>query len=154
MQLQHHETAGGIVVDAQGRLLVLERDVVRDGKPRHEIRLPKGHIDPGERAEEAALREVCEESGYCDCEIIADLGEAFSEFAHDGRQHRRHERYFLMRLNDSRPCAPRPATSEEALFRPNWLPPEEAIARLSYPSEKDFAQRARTWLSTHARMRK
>jgi 8-oxo-dGTP pyrophosphatase MutT (NUDIX family) len=146
MAFQHHETAGGVVVDAKGRFLVLERHVLREGVLRHEIRLPKGHIDPGESAEAAALREVCEESGYCACVILADLGEAFSEFQHQGRHHRRHERYFLMRLADPEPCAPAPASSEEALFTPRWLSPEAAIAHLSYASEKDFAERARAWL--------
>ena len=50
--------AGGGVVVHDGRVLVLRR------YSRDEIRLPKGHVDPGETVQEAALREVREESGY------------------------------------------------------------------------------------------
>ena len=50
------------------KLLVLERPA------RGEVRLPKGHVEPGEAPREAALREVREEAGYADLEIVADLG--------------------------------------------------------------------------------
>ena len=56
--VKHHRTAGGVVLDAEGRMLVLVRDVVRDGATVHEVRLPKGHIDPGETEEQAARREA------------------------------------------------------------------------------------------------
>ncbi len=49
------EAAGGLVTDPQGRLLVFLR--------RGRWDLPKGKIDPGETPEQAALREVREETG-------------------------------------------------------------------------------------------
>lgn len=39
----------------------------------NDISLPKWHIDPGENAEQAALREVLEETGL-ECQIVWDLG--------------------------------------------------------------------------------
>ena len=55
--------------------------VIRDGKKffavkrnnYNDISLPKWHIDPGENTEEAALREVLEETGI-ECQIVWDLG--------------------------------------------------------------------------------
>ena len=55
--------------------------IVRDGEKffavkrnnHNDISLPKWHIDPGENAEEAALREVLEETGL-KCQIVWDLG--------------------------------------------------------------------------------
>ena len=44
--------------------------------------LPKGHIEPGETPEEAAVREVEEEAGVC-AEVVARAGE--SEYVFDGR---------------------------------------------------------------------
>ena len=137
-----HRTAGGVVLDADGRMLVLVRDVARDGQTIHEVRLPKGHIDPGETEEQAARREVHEESGYGHVEIIDDLGAAVTEFRFQDREHRRTERYFLMRLTDPRRDAPQPTHADEALFQPQWLTPEDAAAQLTYTSEQDFARRA------------
>ncbi|MBP7869635.1 MAG: NUDIX hydrolase, partial [Candidatus Hydrogenedentes bacterium] len=48
-----YTTAGGVVINARGEILALSRTVMRDGGPVHELRLPKGHIDPGETAEQA-----------------------------------------------------------------------------------------------------
>jgi len=150
MKTKHHRTAGGVVIDRAGRVLVLEREVERGGAVVHEVRLPKGHIDAGETEEQAAVREVCEESGYCGVEIIADLGEGRSEFTFRGEAHVREERYFLMRLVDETRRAPAPSHGEEALFTANWLAPETAAAQLTYPSERMFAERAAAWLRENA----
>jgi len=142
MNTQYHETAGGVVVDASGRMLVIVRDIERDGRTVHEVRLPKGHIDAGETPEAAALREVEEESGYGALEIIADLGSFHSAFDFRGRHHERDERYFLMRLIDSRRGESRPTGPEEALFHPEWLDPAAAAVQLTYESEREFGRRA------------
>ena len=77
MKTIRYKSAGGIVVQkgileqrppAETLLLLLDRP------SRAEVRLPKGHIDPGESAEEAALRETGEETGYGDLHVLADLG--------------------------------------------------------------------------------
>lgn len=143
---KRHFTAGGVVADPQGMLLVIERDVDREGETIHEVRLPKGHIDPGESAEEAALREVLEETGYRGVAIASDLGVAHSEYTFRGARHWREERYFLMRLCSPRRDAPSPMSPEEALFTPRWLPPAEAEAAMTYPSEREFIRRARQHL--------
>ena len=100
MKVKKYKSAGGVVLDDTGRVLLLERHVPRTDTPGHEIRLPKGHIEKGETAKEAALREVGEESGYWGLEIIADLGKNKIEFWYRGKRIGRKERYFLMRLTD------------------------------------------------------
>jgi ADP-ribose pyrophosphatase YjhB (NUDIX family) len=79
-------SAGGIVVDGDGRVALVEQ---RDRKNRWRWTLPKGRIDPGESAETAALREVYEESGLR-AEIIRPLA------LHDGRAH--YTYFYEMRL--------------------------------------------------------
>jgi len=143
MKTKHHQTAGGVVVDEQGRLLVIVRDVERDGRIIHEVRLPKGHIDPGETPEAAAFREVREESGYGHLETLADLGTAHSAFDFRGKHHEREERYFLMRLTSPEREIPQPTGPEEALFEPAWLDPAEAEVKMTYASEREFVRRAR-----------
>ena len=50
------ESAGGIVIGVNKKLILVNQN--------HDSwSLPKGHIDPGENALEAATREIYEESG-------------------------------------------------------------------------------------------
>jgi 8-oxo-dGTP pyrophosphatase MutT (NUDIX family) len=141
-----YQAAGGVVVDDAGRVLLLKRDVERNGTLTHEVRLPKGHIEAGETPEEAALREVCEESGYCHLQIILDLGESHTSFDYRNKHVERDEHYFLMRLSRPERQAPQPTSehSEEALFTPFWASSlREAEALLTFESEKLFVRRAR-----------
>ena len=65
-------TAGGIVF----RMTPDERDIeillIQDSKNRWTI--PKGHIEPGETAKQAAVREIGEESGLKNVEVLTWLG--------------------------------------------------------------------------------
>ena len=143
-----YRAAGGIVMDDAGRVLLLERVVKRAGKKVVEVRLPKGHIEPGETAEQAALREVCEESGYCSLEIVADLGEGHVAFDRGKKHIERDEHYFLMRLTNARAQSPQPHDehSEESLFIPFWADSlAEALRLLTYEAEKEFVRRAMAW---------
>jgi 8-oxo-dGTP pyrophosphatase MutT (NUDIX family) len=124
--------AGGIVV-RDGRVLVLLRP------SRDEVRLPKGHVEPGEDAKTTALREVCEESGYDGLIVQADLGEQVVEFDYQGKHVVRTERYFLMALIDP---AASPSDSEKQ-FEPEWLAWEEALRALTFEAEREWVRRAR-----------
>lgn len=144
MDTRAYETGGGIVFDHRDRILLIERHVPREEGERHEIRLPKGHIDPGETPEQAALREVREETGYGALEVLAPLGHHDVEFDYAGAHVQRREHYFLMRLLDDTPGQPNFSHGEEALFRVRWVAGlDEAIHLLTYESEKEFARRAR-----------
>lgn len=142
MKDREHTVAGGVVFNAAGEVLVLERTVMRDCAPKLEVRFPKGHIDPGETNEEAAVREVAEESGYASVGIIADLGAYTSRYAYKNTRHTRHEYYYLMRLTQEARSAPTPMHEEEALFEPRWVAPSELVAMMTYESEQEFARRA------------
>lgn len=56
------EAAGGFVKNRDAKLLMIQRLGKWD--------LPKGKIEKGESPKEAAVREVCEETGVCDVKII------------------------------------------------------------------------------------
>jgi len=141
LETVYHETAGGVVFNTAGQLLALVRDIEREGQIRHEVRLPKGHVDPGETHEEAAVREVCEESGYCSVEVLADLGTMESAFDFKGKHHVRSEHYFLMRLTEDKCEGAKPMGAEEALFSPVWLERAAAPESFTYASEQTFARR-------------
>ena len=117
-------------------MLLLDRPL------RNEVRLPKGHIEPGEAAEQAALRETTEESGYRDLEIIDDLGSQIVEFVYNEDHVMREERYFLMQLHGNRRV--RRSKKDQAQFQILWLPLDQVIDRLTYAAEQEWARRAIT----------
>jgi 8-oxo-dGTP pyrophosphatase MutT (NUDIX family) len=125
--------AGGVIIN-DGKMLLLDRP------HRGEIRLPKGHVDPGETHDETALRESIEETGYGDLEIVEDLGERLVEFDNESRHYRRTEHYYLMRATSDRrvPRSPK----DEKQFRPFWVPMNEAVKMLTYLPEQEVALRA------------
>ena len=93
MKSEYYQAAGGVIV-RDGKMLLLDR-------PRlGQVRLPKGHVEPGESPRQTALREVREEAGYADLDIVADLGTQTSHFVlpDQDREVTREEIYFLMRL--------------------------------------------------------
>jgi 8-oxo-dGTP pyrophosphatase MutT (NUDIX family) len=153
MEELEYRAAGGVVLDDGDRVLLIERWMPRparaDGKPALvlEVRLPKGHVEPGETDEQAARREVCEETGYCGLAVIADLGEIVNEFDWPGKDLHvlRHEHYYLMRLTDPARRAPhfdRP-DADEARFTPRWAADlAQAETLITFASEREFVRRA------------
>ncbi len=132
-EIERYTAAGGVVVRDQ-RVLVLR------WPSRDEIRLPKGHVEPGETVREAALRETSEESGYTDLEIEADLGSQRVAFDDQGRHVIRTERYFLMTLVGG---ADARGDAGESKFEPLWLSWDEALEALTFEAEREWVQRAR-----------
>jgi len=131
--IQRYETGGGVVIYRQ-QMLLLNRPA------RQEIRLPKGHIDPGETPMGTALRETREESGYADLLILADLGSQVVTFHHDGRHYIRTEFYFLMTLQSETQVER--STEDSTQFQALWTPLTEAVAVLTYEAEKNIARKA------------
>lgn len=129
----HYTAAGGVVV-RPGQVLVLRRP------GRDEVRLPKGHIEPGESAREAALRETQEESGYHHLVLKDDLGRQVVEFDYQGRHVVREEQYFLMTLAENSKDEP---GEGEKQFDPVWLTWDEALAALTFTAEREWVRRAR-----------
>jgi len=133
MRALRYKAAGGVVIDGD-RVLVLRRP------DRDEVRLPKGHREVGESARETAVREVIEESGYADIEILSDLGHQRVEFDYQGNHVIRDEHYFCMRLRSSRRIA---RTEHELQFTPAWMDWDQALSELTYEPEREWLRRAR-----------
>ncbi len=113
-----HVTSSAIVVDPGGRVLLHKHK-------RLGIWLqPGGHIDPGESCEEAAIREVTEETGLRTSHREAAV--PLHVDLHEGPRGHVHldVRWLLLAPTDA-PPAPPPGESQEVA----WLTPAEALAR-------------------------
>lgn len=132
-EIHRYSAAGGVVIHADQMLLL-------DRPGRQEIRLPKGHIEPGETPEVTALREVAEESGYNDLKIVTALGSQVVEFDHQGRHVIRTEYYFLMDLVSDQQTV-RDA-HDTAQFQVRWTPLAEAVEQLTFAPEQAIARQA------------
>ena len=112
--------AGGVVLDADGRVAIVHR-------PRHDDwSLPKGKLDPGEDWEAAALREVLEECGLR-CALGAELPP--TDYT------RRRARQARALVADDGGGGPGPGARDGEVDELRWLAPDEAIALLSYPAD-------------------
>jgi 8-oxo-dGTP diphosphatase len=118
--------AAGGVVRRDGELLVIHRPKYDDWS------FPKGKLDEGESWEDAALREVEEETGFR-CSLGAEVGSTSYIDSH-GRP--KIARYWLMRPEDGE-FAPTDEVDEIA-----WLSPTEAAERLSYERDRLLLEEA------------
>ena len=141
-----YNSAGGVVTDGD-RVLVLVRPGRAGPEGRPEVRLPKGHVEPDESREQTARREVGEEAGLLQAEIVADLGHQTVEFEWQERHIVRDESFFLM--------TPSPGAlpgQAEGQFDPVWLTWEEALFELTFEAEREWVRRAYTTIQGNSRI--
>jgi len=130
-------SAGGLVVDSTGKLgLLIGRRDLKDASGKRILwSLPKGHIEEGETPEEAALREVQEETGIISV-IEKSLGVIDFWFMAGGKRIHKTVHHYLFRENGGLLAAQESEVDEVA-----WFPLAEIVDRLAYPDEKKLIAR-------------
>jgi 8-oxo-dGTP pyrophosphatase MutT (NUDIX family) len=112
--------------------------------------LPKGLVDPGEKALEAALREVREETGIT-AELVtklADIKYVYVRTWGDGERVFKIVSFYLLRYESGRIDD----ISDEMrieVARAKWLRLEDAPKLLAYRGEKQMARKAAEYLKEH-----
>ncbi len=125
-------SAGGLVIDGSGTrgLLIGRRDLKDTSREKLLWSLPKGHIEAGETPEQAAVREVAEETGI-QSEISRELGVIDFWFMAGGKRIHKTVHHYLFREVGGT-LAPQISEVDDV----GWFPLEEIISLLAYPDEK------------------
>lgn len=132
-------SAGGVVVrDGEVIVIVPTR---RGAQGQRVLGLPKGHVDPGETAEQAARREVREEAGV-EADLVEKLGDVRYFYQRDGQRIFKMVRFYLFDYS-SGTLEDHDDEVEEA----RWMPLQEAARALSYRGEREMVQRALSAIS-------
>ncbi len=98
--------------------------------------LPKGRIDEGETTQQAALREVREESGLV-AEIEAPLGRISYDYVWKRTHVSKEVHFFLMRATGGDI-----EDHDDEMEEVRWFALEDALDSAAYDSERDVIQRA------------
>lgn len=132
--MKRTESAGGIVLNRRGQVLVVSQHGTSWS-------LPKGHIEEGEDPLAAARREIYEEAGVKELELLSELGsyERYKLSATGGEDHSElktiHMFLFKTAQDALRPVDPE---NPEAL----WLDKAEVAGRLTHPEDAEFYRRS------------
>ena len=127
-------SAGGLVVDKSGELGLLIGRI--DKRGRMLWSLPKGHIESGESPEEAALREVLEETGI-KSSITRSLGVIDFWFMAEGKRIHKTVHHFLFAEKSGKLEAQLSEVDDV-----KWFPLDEIAKTLAYPDERKLIQRS------------
>ena len=124
-------SAGGVVIQkTTKKVLIVEQ--------KNDIwSLPKGHIDFGENALQAAKREIKEESGVTQLRLIKELGSyerhKISVSGQDDKTEIKNIVLFLFETNQMN-LSPEDQDNPSA----EWLDIKETAERLTHPKDKNF----------------
>ena len=123
-------TAGGVVINSQGMVLVVNQNNTSWS-------LPKGHVDPGEEPLQAAIREIMEESGITDLQFLSTLG-SYGRYKiglnlNDDKSEWKVILFFLFKTQQNA-LNPQDPHNPEA----RWVSPDQVEALLTHPKDKAF----------------
>jgi 8-oxo-dGTP pyrophosphatase MutT (NUDIX family) len=133
-------SAGGLVLDLSGP--VPQGALIGRTNRRGRLlwSLPKGHLEEGETLEQAAVREVAEETGITG-EVIGSLGTIDFWFVVNGRRVHKTVHHYLMRA-----VSGELSDSDVEVTEVAWVPLPRIADRLAYSDERGLLDQARRLL--------
>ena len=144
-QVRHTYSAGGVVLNPQGQLLVVNQH-------HSSWSLPKGHIEAGEEPAVAAQREIFEESGISYLRLVQSLG-SYHRRALDrqGQENPLEMKtiYIYLFHTEQEELNPQDADNPEA----RWVSVAEALALLSHPKDRTFLSQVWPQVETYLAQR-
>ncbi len=119
-------TAGGIVFRTSQDPDDIEILLIQDSKGRWTI--PKGHIEAGENAKEAAIREIGEESGLFHIDVLMWLGKIHFQYRRVDKLVLMTTQIYLVRATDKHEIP----TKEQWMRGIKWFKFDEALKAIEY----------------------
>jgi 8-oxo-dGTP pyrophosphatase MutT (NUDIX family) len=127
---EYHHSAGGLVL-RDGEILLIS---TRKGR---RWQLPKGHLEPGETPEQAAVRETREETGVRG-RVRAPLPQISYRFVERGVRIEKKVDYFLLDFEEGDVAN----FDRKEVSGAAWFLFDEGIRRLSFDNERRVAEAA------------
>lgn len=114
------------------------------------LALPKGLVDPGEKPEQTAAREVAEETGLIAIPVtkLGDIKYAYVRSWGDKQRVFKIVSFYLFRYQSGQIDEIAPEMRIE-VKRAIWIALEDAARKLAYRGEKDMVRRAEDYLKAH-----
>ena len=136
MKTRFEHSAGGVVIRRRNGKIDVALAARRTRQGDLAWGLPKGLVEQGESPEEAALREVQEETGL-QARAIEPLGDISYWYVWEGERIRKKVTFFLMEATGG------DVTQHDYEMEDvRWFPLDDARRKASYPSEKETLHRA------------
>ena len=144
-KLEREFSAGGVLVKTiRGRPHLAA--IRPQGKPEGTWALPKGNLDPGEKPDETALREVWEETGVRGT-LVEKLGDVkYTYTRRGGVRVFKIVSFYLVAAGRGRLGEIEERMKIE-VAEARWLPLDEAPKLLAYGGEREMAKKARDRLA-------
>ncbi|MGO1560738.1 MAG: NUDIX hydrolase [Actinomycetaceae bacterium] len=140
-------SAGGVIIKVDDGLAFVAVIARRNRGGRLEWCLPKGHLEGEETAEQAAVREISEETGI-DGQVLRHLGSIDYWFAGtDRRVHKVVHHYLLEATGGYLTTENDPDQEAEQVA---WVRLDKVASRLAYPNERRVVATARDVLAGRA----
>ncbi len=128
------DTAGGLVENEKGEYLMIYH--------RKRWSLPKGHVEWREDPEQAALREVKEETGISELELVEQMDNTYHTFKKGRKWIFKTTKWYKMRSHSSEELIPQ---EEEHISEIRWINPTnwaevepEAFPQIKHVMKKAF----------------
>ena len=137
-------SAGGLVVDRSGPVARAALIARHDRRGRLVWSLPKGHVEDGETPEDAAVREVEEETGILG-RVVAPLGVIDFWFVAEQRRVHKTVHHFLLEAHGGEL-----SDADIEVVEVDWVPLVEVASRLAYADERRLVTRAQELLADDA----
>jgi 8-oxo-dGTP pyrophosphatase MutT (NUDIX family) len=133
--VQKTATSAGAVIlrEVKGQIKIA---LAHHARPANSWALPKGHVEDGESLQEAALREVYEETGLSNVQMLRYLGSMLRASAKSNGDVIQKTIHFYLAYSSSQPKAPTP--TDQKFVEAGWFSPKEAIRLLPSESDQNF----------------